>query len=111
MKIKTHDYNSVIVLELQGELESDSAEYFEQSILQVISKKTQRIVLHMAEVDFIDSIGLSKLLWAKEACSEKKCQFRLACLTENCLKILEITGLANELATSTELSEAVKSFV
>lgn len=111
MKIKLLDYNTVVVLELQGEFDSDSTEFFEQNIFQAISKKTGRIVLNMAEVDFIDSAGLGKLLWVRETCSGKNCQFRLACLTENCRKILEITGLDKEFTTSAELSEAVKSFV
>jgi len=58
----------------------------------------------------IDSKGLEQLLWARDYCNENTRELRLAGLDENCLRILEITRLANEFAHYAELSEAVKSF-
>jgi anti-anti-sigma factor len=110
MKIKTQNYNGVTVIELQGELDSDVAELFRNTITDVIAKHKTGIVLDMSGAGFIDSAGLEQLLWARDHCSENKCELRLAGLDENCARILEITRLANEFDCYGELTQAVKSF-
>jgi len=64
----------------------------------------------MTNVGFIDSIGLEKLLWARDYCNENNAQLKLAGLDENCSKILELTRLEDEFDRYNELAEAVKSF-
>lgn len=110
MKARTQDYNDVTVVELQGELDGDFIELFQNTITDIIATHKAGIVLDMSDVGFIDSQGLEQLLWAKDYCSENNCQLRLAGLDENCAKIMEITRLENEFDYYTELSEAVKSF-
>jgi anti-sigma B factor antagonist len=110
MKVKTQNYNGVTVVELQGELDSDVAELFRNTITDVIAKHKTGIVLDMSGVGFIDSAGLEQLLWVRDYCNENKCELRLAGLDENCTRILEITRLASEFDRYAELSQAVKSF-
>ena len=110
MKVKTQDYNNVTVVELQGELDGDFTELFQNTITGIIATHKAGIVLDISNVGFIDSQGLEQLLWARDYCNENNCQLRLAGLDENCAKILEITRLENEFDRYAELSEAVKSF-
>jgi anti-sigma B factor antagonist len=110
MKVKTQNYNGVTVVELQGEMDSDVAELFRNTITDVITKHKTGIVLDMSGVGFIDSAGLEQLLWVRDYCNENKCEIRLAGLDENCTRILEITRLAGEFDCYAELSQAVKSF-
>jgi anti-anti-sigma factor len=110
MKIRTQDYNDVTVVELQGDLDGDSAELFQNAITDIIAKRKTGIVLDMSAVGFIDSQGLEQLLWARDYCNESKRELRLAGLDENCVKILEVTRLENEFDRYAELSQAVKSF-
>jgi anti-sigma B factor antagonist len=110
MKVKTQNYNGVTVVELQGEMDSDVAELFRNTITDVITKHKTGIVLDMSGVGFIDSAGLEQLLWVRDYCNENKCELRLAGLDENCTRILEITRLAGEFDCYAELSQAVKSF-
>jgi len=110
MKVRTQDYNDVTVVELQGELDSDFTELFQNTITNIIATRKVGIVLDMSDVGFIDSEGLERLLWARDYCDQNNCQLRLAGLDENCEKILEITRLENEFDRYAELSEAVKSF-
>ena len=110
MKVRTQDYNDVTVVELQGELDSDFTELFQNTITNIIATRKVGIVLDMSNVGFIDSEGLERLLWARDHCDQNNCQLRLAGLDENCEKILEITRLENEFDRYAELSEAVKSF-
>lgn len=110
MRIDTQDYNDVTVVELQGDLDADFCELFENAVMEIVTKHRVRIVLDMSGVGFIDSQGLEHLFWAKNYCSENNCELRLAGLDENCAKILEITKLENEFDRFAELAEAVKSF-
>ncbi|MCJ7728402.1 MAG: STAS domain-containing protein [Sedimentisphaerales bacterium] len=110
MKVKTQNYNGVTIVVLQGELDSDVAELFRNTITDVIAKHKTGIVLDMSGVGFIDSAGLEQLLWTRNYCSENKCELRLAGLDENCARVLEITRLESEFDCYTELAQAVKSF-
>lgn len=109
MKIRTQNYNDVTVVEMQGDFDGESADVFQTTITDIISKQRVGIVLDMSNVGFIDSEGLERLLWARDYCNENKCQLRLAGLDENCLKILEITRLEQEFTHFAELTEAVKN--
>ena len=110
MKIKIQDYNYVTVVELQGELDNDVSEMFEKNITDIISQNKTNIVLDLRGVGFIDSRGLSVLLWVRDYCIQNRRELRLAGLDENCKRILEITRLDNEFDLYGELAEAVKSF-
>ena len=110
MKVKIQEYNDVTVAELQGELDGDFADLFQNAITNIIAKNKMCIVLDMSGVGFIDSQGLELLLWARDYCNENKRELRLAGLDENCLRILEITQLEHEFEHYSELTEAVKSF-
>ncbi len=111
MKVKIQDYEDVTVVELQGELDSDVAELFQNTITDIIAKRKAGIVLDMSGVGFIDGRGLEQLLWSRDYCNQNKREFRLVGLDENCMRILEITRLENEFDHYAELAEAVKSFV
>ena len=110
MKVRTQEYTDVTVVELQGELNDDFTELFQNTITGIVAARKRGIVLDMSDVGFIDSEGLERLLWAKDYCGENNCQLRLAGLDETLAKILEITRLESEFERYAELSEAVKSF-
>lgn len=110
MRVNKQDYNDVTVVELHGELDSDFAELFANTITDIIIAHKTGIVLDMRAVNFIDGEGLEKLLWARDYCNENKCQLRLAGLEETITKILEVTRLEDEFDRYAELAEAVKSF-
>ena len=91
-------------------LDNDASEIFEKNVAEIIAQNATNIVLDMSGVSFIDSRGLSVLLWVRDYCIQNKRELRLAGLDENCTRILEITRLDNEFDLYSELSEAVKSF-
>ena len=110
MKIKTQNYGEVTVVQLQGDLDLDSAEFFKTNVTDIIAADRSSIVIDMSEVGSIDSVGLEHLLWARDSCDQNKCQVRLAGLDDTCKKILEVTRLEDEFDCYDELAGAVKSF-
>jgi len=111
MKVRIQDHNDVAIIELQGELDGNVAELFQDTITDIIGKHKAGIVLDMSGIGFIDSLGLEQLLWSRDYCNQNEREFRLAGLAENCMRILEITRLESEFDHYAELPEAVKSFV
>ena len=110
MKIPWQNYNDVTVVELRGTVDADSVEPLRSVITEIIAGQRAGIVLNMSDVDFLDSQGLELLLWVRDYCRQNRVPLRLAGLTENVAKILEITRLQDEFDCHTELAEAVKSF-
>ena len=110
MRINTQNYNTVTVIDLQGEVDGDLADALKNAVSEIVSNRRTGIVLNMSDVGMIDSQGLELLLWVRDYCRRNKAQLRLAALDENCSKILEITRLDGEFDCHTELAEAVKSF-
>jgi anti-anti-sigma factor len=111
MKIQTQEYDEVMVVTLEGDLNIDSGGMFQDTISRIVSTGKKGIVLDMNGVGFIDGPGLEKLLWARDYCHDSHCQLKLAGFDENCEKILEITRLEGEFDSYAELDKAVKSFV
>ncbi len=111
MKIKSQEYNDVVVVELQGEFTCECVKQFEDTVSSIAASGHKGIVLDMTNVVFIDSVCLEQILWLRDSCLENNSMLKLAGLDENCAKILELTRLASQLDSYEELAGAVKSFV
>jgi anti-sigma B factor antagonist len=109
MKIKTQDYNDLTVVELHGELTVDFVDMLKNTMNDLVARQKFGIVLDLSNIGFIDSKGLECLLWLRDYCRENSCALKLAAITENCAKILEITRLEKEFDRYGELAQAVKS--
>jgi anti-sigma B factor antagonist len=110
MRIRKQDYNDVTVVELQGELDHESIDALQNTVTEIIGTQKSGIVLDMQSVEFVDSAGLERLLWARDYCDANGCQLKVANLNDNCSTILELTRLDREFDCYSELAEAVKSF-
>ena len=110
MKIPWQNYNDVTVVELRGEVDGETVEPLRSAITEIIAGQRVGIVLDRSDVDGVDSQGLELLLWVRDYCRQNRVALRLAGLTENCTKILEITRLQDEFDCYAELTKAVKSF-
>lgn len=110
MKIESQKYNDIIVLQLQGELTTETIKSFEDETSNAFAAQISGIVLDMHKVSTIDSSALEYLLELSEKCREHTRQLKIAALDETCTTILEVTRLLPKFDTYTELTDAVKSF-
>jgi len=110
MKIPWQNYNDVTVVELRGEVDGDTVEPLRSAITEIVAGQRAGVVLNLSDAEFLDSQGLELLLWVRDYCRQNRVPLRLAGLTENCAKILEITRLQDKFDCHAELAEAVKSF-
>ena len=110
MKIDTQDYGSVVIVNLDGELDLDSIDMFTKSLEPLLVQYDKGIVLDLSNVSFIDSKGLESLFWLRDKCLTIGTQMKLAGLDDNCSRILEITRLDKSFDCYEELANAVRSY-
>lgn len=82
---------------LAGELDLGSRALLDDVLRELASDSTRAIVLDLSAVSFMDSTGLHGILAAKAACAENDCQFLVARASSPVQRLLEVTGVLNEL--------------
>jgi len=110
MNITAESYGHAIMLNLQGELTSDSTAVFMQSVEhQLRDGDVIDIVLNMETVNFIDSAALECLLELQDRLAERFGQVKFVKLSEDVRTILEITRLSSTFDTYDDVNDAVKA--
>lgn len=109
MKITHEDYDQLSVVTLRGDLAAELADELRKLALDRMSHNVRDFVLDASGMEFVDSQGLEALLWLQDQASEKLGQVRIAALSENVRKILEITRLATRFDCHPDVDSAVKS--
>lgn len=85
------------VLRLSGELDIASAGQLETAIAELCADGCRRLVVEMAELDFMDSTGLRSLLVSSELCEVNGCELRLGRTSPQVARLLEVSGVGEHL--------------
>lgn len=109
MKLSHENYDQLSVVTLQGDLAAESVPLLRKRIAELLESKTRDFVLDMSQSEFVDSQGLETLLWTQEQCGERLGQMRLAGITPNVEKILQITRLLTRFDRHRDVDAAIKS--
>ncbi|MHC5023932.1 MAG: STAS domain-containing protein [Planctomycetota bacterium] len=64
MKIQTDEHDGVTVLRVIGHLDSNTTPEFEEQLFRIIDARGRRILIDLAEVDFLGSVALRTFLLA-----------------------------------------------
>lgn len=87
------------VIVVSGELDFHSAPELRNKILAALNEGTNRLVLDMGALEFIDSSGLSVIIAGFKRFKERGGELKLRSLTERTRKVLEISGLSRVLTS------------
>jgi anti-anti-sigma factor len=82
------------ILEVDGELDLDSAPMLRAVLDDAVDRGDTRIVVDAAALRFCDSVGLSVLLTTHFTCAARGGFLRLAAPTDQLLHLLSVVGLA-----------------
>lgn len=82
---------------LAGELDLATAPALEGAIVELCRSHTERIVLDLAEVSFIDSTGLRAILEARASCEEHRCGFEVVNESPSATRLFELTRASDHL--------------
>jgi anti-sigma B factor antagonist len=111
MKIEERAVGGVTVLDLQGKmLIGEGDELLREKINQLVENGTQKIVLNLAEVPYVDSAGLGEIVRCYTTVSRKNGKLKLLNLTKRIHDLLSITKLLTVFETYDTEEEVVKSF-
>jgi anti-sigma B factor antagonist len=98
-----------IVLKLTGELDLDTAPLLYSRLEAIVGRGIWRIVVDASDLGFCDSIGLSALLAAHQACDAAGGYLRLAAPDDLLVRLLTVVGLQATIAIYPTVSSALGS--
>jgi anti-sigma B factor antagonist len=111
MKIEERAVGGVTILDLQGKmLIGEGDELLREKINQLVENGTEKIVLNLAEVPYVDSAGLGEIVRCYTTVSRKNGKLKLLNLTKRIHDLLSITKLLTVFETYDTEEEVVKSF-
>ncbi len=103
--------NGVILLDLRGRLIlGKETETLRDKLKQLVEAGHARIVLNLAEVDYIDSVGLSTLIASYTTARKQSGDIKLLHLTKRVHDLLQVTRLVTVFEIYDDLEEARRSF-
>src|SRR5512140_1249494 len=110
-KILTKQYKRADLGEVDGRIDSSTAPQLEQALQKIIDDGRFRIVVDMAEVDFMSSAGLRSLLSAlKQVRRFNRGDVRLANMPDKIKKAFDLAGLLDVFKVYDNSVDAVGSF-
>jgi anti-sigma B factor antagonist len=93
MRVGRRTADGTVPIELEGDLDMDATFTFEPALERHIAEDgTERIVLDLTGVDFMDSAGLGALLSTRERAELLGVELRVAGASDTVMRVLEITG-------------------
>jgi anti-sigma B factor antagonist len=94
------------VVHLSGELDLSSANQLDTTIAELGADGAQRIVIEMAELQFMDSTGLRSLLVAGELCKVNGCELLIGSTSLQVERLFSVSGVDERLPRRVKAGEA-----
>jgi len=111
MKIEERAVDGVTILDMQGKmLIGEGDELLREKINTLVENGTEKIVLNLAAVPYVDSAGLGEIVRCYTTVSRKNGKLKLLHLTKRIHDLLSITKLLTVFDTYEDEAEVVKSF-
>jgi len=108
----THrDAGNVTVVDLSGRIVlGDGSALLRKTIRELLEDQRKKILLNLADVDYIDSSGIGELVSGFTAVKNQSGDLKLLHLTKKVRDLLQITKLFTVFDVYTDESTALKSF-
>ncbi|NJP04318.1 MAG: STAS domain-containing protein [Chloroflexaceae bacterium] len=110
MEITTRSVDAVMILELNGQFESDEGRPVVEWLEQAASTPPARIVINLESVSFIDSIGLAALVRNMKRCREVEGDVHLCNLQKRVYRTFRLTRLDRAFRIFDNEADAVRAF-
>jgi anti-sigma B factor antagonist len=110
MDIVEEKSQAVSIFRLNGRLDSNTSQGFEQKVFTAISDGTKKMVIDFKEIDYISSAGLRVILKATKALAREEGKIMLCDMQDYVKEVFEIAGFDAILPIVPTLNEALESF-
>lgn len=111
MKITSREVDHVTLLDISGRIVlGDETDTLRREVRDLIAKGKKKIILNLAEVDYIDSSGVGELVASFTAVRNSGGELKLLRLTQKVHDVLNVTKLYTVFDIKDDEFKAVKSF-
>src|SRR5574341_986771 len=111
LKINVREYKRVDLVEVAGRVDSSTAPQLEQALKKIIKDGRYRIVVDLAETEFMSSAGLRALLSAlKDVRRFNRGDVRLSSMPEKIKKAFDLAGFLELFKVYNNAVDAVGEF-
>lgn len=93
MELSEAKSNGIVVIGVKGRIDASNTGDLEHKLLDLIAAGERRLVLDLAELDYISSAGLRTLLVAAKRLGNDK--LALAALKDQIREVLDIAGFSS----------------
>ena len=111
MKLTTREVGGVSIVDLSGKITlGEGGVALRDEVRKLVAEGKKKIVLNLAEVNYIDSSGLGELVSAYTAVKNAGGELKLLSLTSKVRDLLVITKLVTVFDVKDDEASAVSSF-
>jgi anti-sigma B factor antagonist len=111
MTITTREVSHVTIVDIQGRITlGDETGQLRDTVRQLIAQGKKKIVLNLANVDYIDSSGVGELVSSFTTVRNAGGELKLLALTKKVQDVLYVTKLYTVFDIKEDEFNAVKSF-
>ncbi len=111
MKSSTRQIDGVTIVDLSGRITlGEGSVVLRDTVRDLLSKGQKKILLNLAEVNYIDSSGIGELVSAFTSCKNQGGELKLLNLTKKVHDLLQITKLYTVFDVREDEASAVKAF-
>ena len=111
LTIASREVDGVVVLDLGGRITlGEGSVQLREAVRGLISKGKKKILLNMAEVNYIDSSGLGELVSAYTTAKNQQAEVKLLKLTKKVHDLLQLTKLYTVFDIKDDEATAIASF-
>jgi anti-sigma B factor antagonist len=111
MKISTRQVDGITIVDCSGRITlGEGSVTLRETVAGLLGKSQKKILLNLAEVNYIDSSGIGELVSAFTTVRKQGGDLKLLNLTKKVHDLLQITKLYTVFDVSDDEAAAVKSF-
>jgi anti-anti-sigma factor len=99
--------DAVVIVGLQGRMDSSTASIVEEKMLGLINRGESRLVVDCAQLDYISSAGLRVFLMAAKRLTQAKGKLVLATLNDDVKQVFDLTGFSSIFQICPSREEAI----
>ena len=106
MKASFTIQDEIAIVDIIGKLTRESTDEINKCVQDILSKGTTKVLFNLAEVYYIDSLGLGMMFQIIRKLSLLKVNLAVCNVQESVLDVFEITGLKDHFEILSDLEEA-----
>ena len=107
MDVTTEVIGSVRIVRLTGKLDTNTAEAFDAAIRKLLDDGDSRLVLDLAHVNYVSSMGLRSLILVAKTVKAKEGALALAAVGPRVKEVLDIAGFTPLFSIAPTVEEAI----